>query len=62
MVHKQAAAPASYLSRFTFDASDSSTTMLSDGQQQNTATAGAASNWDEQELAPRRLRIFHDIT
>ena len=50
MVHKQATP--SFMSRFMTDANDS--TMLSEGGQD---TAG-----DEQESAPRRLRIFHDIT
>ena len=49
MVHKQAI-PAS-MSRFIIDTNDS--TMLSEGQ--NAAE-------DEQDSAPRRLRIFHDIT
>ena len=49
MVHKQAAP--TFMSRFVADANN--TTMLSEGQN----TAG-----DEQESAPRRLRIFHDIT
>lgn len=49
MVHKQAAP--SFMSRFMTDANN--LTMLSEGQN----TVG-----DEQESAPRRLRIFHDIT